>query len=50
MLQLTLREPLAKNGRPFICREKALYPQFIQGYVPRASKGGNRFKEAQLAS
>jgi hypothetical protein len=44
-----VREPLARLDRTFICREKALYPQFIQGYVPRAGKGCNRCKEAQLA-
>ena len=49
MLYVALREPLAKIGRAFICREKALYPQFIQGHVARAGEGGNRFKEAQLA-
>ena len=45
-----MREPLTKTGRFLICWEKALYSQFIQGYVPRPSKGGDRFKEAQLAS
>ena len=49
MLYLALHEPRAKTGRVFICGETALYPQFIQGYVSRAGKGGNRFKEAKLA-